>query len=48
MFSVDAEPLLVKIADPEIALLARIEMAQILLGLSPSQGGTGFRRSNRH
>ncbi len=47
MFSVDAEPLLVKIADPEIALLARIEMAQILLGRSPSQGGTGFRRSNK-
>ena len=45
MYGVDAEPFLVKIADPEIALLARIEMAQILLGRSPSQGGTGFRRS---
>ena len=47
MFSVDAEPLLVRIADPEIALLARIEMAQVLLGRSPSQGGTGFRRSRQ-
>ena len=38
LYSVDAEPLLVKIDDPEIALLARIEMAQLLLGRSPSNG----------
>ncbi len=47
MFSVDAEPFLVKIADPEIALLARIEMAQILLGLPPTQGSTSFMRRTK-
>ncbi len=32
IFGVDAEPLLLKIADPDINLLARISMAQALLG----------------
>jgi hypothetical protein len=38
MFGVDAEPLLAEIADPDLALLARIELAQVLLGREPSGG----------
>lgn len=44
LYSVDAEPLLVKITDPEIALLVRIEMAQALLGRPASQGSISVSR----
>jgi hypothetical protein len=38
MFGPEAEPLLAKITDPDLALLARIEMAQALLGRPRTQG----------
>lgn len=38
IFGVDAEPLLAEIADPDLALLARIELAQVLLGREPTGG----------
>ncbi len=42
LFGPDAEQLLTKITDPELALLARIEMAQSLLGRATSATQTRF------
>jgi hypothetical protein len=39
LFGVNAEPLLMKIRDPDLALLAEIEMASTLLG-TPSNGSS--------
>ena len=45
LFGAAAEPLLLKITDPDLALLARIEMAQVLLGRPRTQGSTNFMRT---
>ena len=45
LFGPEAEPLLAKITDPDIALLARIEMAQSLLGREASANETYVSRS---
>jgi hypothetical protein len=47
LFGPDAEPLLQKIPDPELALLARIEMAQVLLGRPPDATRIEIERSGK-
>ena len=47
LFGTEAEPLLVKITDPDLALLARIEMAQALLGRPYVPGPTNVSRSGK-
>jgi hypothetical protein len=45
LFGVDADPLLSKIVDPEASLLATVEMARGLLGLSSRTNQTNVSRS---
>ena len=46
LFGAAAEPLLAKISDPDLALLARIEMAQALLGRDASPRSISVSRGN--
>ncbi|MCZ6490740.1 MAG: hypothetical protein O7A06_09440, partial [Acidobacteria bacterium] len=46
LFSVEAEPLLAKISDPDLALLARIEMVQALLGRDATPRSISVSRGN--
>jgi hypothetical protein len=45
LFGVDAEPLLLRISDPDLALLARVEMAQALLERPHDSWSTSVSRS---
>jgi len=47
LFGVDAEPLLLKIRDPDLALLAQIEMASTLLGKPGHHSNTMISRTSR-
>jgi len=47
LFGVDAEPLLLKIRDPDLALLAQIEMASTLLGKPGHHSNTMISRTGR-
>ena len=47
LFGVKAEPLLAKITDPDLALLARIEMAQALLGRDATPRSISVSRGNK-
>ena len=46
LFGADAEPLLAKITDPDLALLARIEMARSLLGQPTSSNEVRFSKTS--
>ena len=46
LFGVEAEPLLAKISEPDLALLARIEMAQALLGRNATPRNISVSRGN--
>ncbi|MDQ6699697.1 MAG: hypothetical protein M3Z36_05890 [Acidobacteriota bacterium] len=46
-FGVDAEPLLLRITDPDLALLARVEMAQALLGRPHESWSTSVSRTKK-
>ena len=47
LFGAEAEPLLAKITDPDLALLATIEMAQALLGRPSSRGDVSIARTGQ-
>jgi len=47
LFGVDAEPLLLQITDPDLALLARVEMAQALLERPHDSWATSVSRPSR-
>ncbi len=47
LFGVDAEPLLLRITDPDLALLARVEMAQALLERPHDSWSTSVSRSSK-
>jgi hypothetical protein len=47
LFGVDAEPLLMKIRDPDLALLAQVEMASTLLGKPGHHSNTMISRTTR-
>jgi len=47
LFGVDAEPLLLRIGDPDLALLARVEMAQALLERPHDSWSTSVSRSSK-